>query len=290
MIERLALGTVQFGLPYGIANRVGQPSLAEAARIVADAHAAGVDTLDTAVAYGSSEARLGEIGVADWRVITKLPAVPDGLTDVRRWVRDSLGASLERLGVSAVTGLLLHRAADLCGRVGPDLGRALRDERDAGRALRVGVSIYDPSELDAIWPDFQPDLVQGPYSVVDRRLDTSGWLDKLAAHGCEVHTRSVFLQGVLLMPSDARPVRFARWPEVWSAWANWLSESGRSPLEAALAHALAHPGISRVLVGVDSVAQLDAIVSAAGGLPLAAPQGVASADLDLIDPSRWHAA
>jgi aryl-alcohol dehydrogenase-like predicted oxidoreductase len=290
VIERLALGTVQFGLSYGIANRIGQPSLAEVARIVAGARASGFDTLDTAVAYGSSESRLGEIGVTDWRVITKLPAVPDGLTDVRQWVRDSLRGSLERLGVPAVTGLLLHRASDLCGRVGSELAHALRHERDAGRALRIGVSIYDPSELDAIWPAFRPDLVQGPYSVVDRRLETSGWLDKLAAYGCEVHTRSVFLQGVLLMADEARPVRFARWPEVWSAWSNWLSESGQSALAAALAHALAHPGISRVLVGVDSAAQLDAIVSATVRLPLAAPLRVASVDLDLIEPSRWNAA
>lgn len=105
MIERLALGTVQFGLAYGVANRVGQPSEDSAAAIVAAARRAGIDTLDTAIAYGDSERRLGEIGVDGWRVVTKLPPMPAGTSDVGEWVRRSVDGSLARLGVTRAMGL-----------------------------------------------------------------------------------------------------------------------------------------------------------------------------------------
>ena len=74
---KIALGTAQFGLPYGLANKSGQVSIKEGELLLEAAKRFGINTLDTAIAYGVSEKRLGEIGVADWRIISKLPAVPD---------------------------------------------------------------------------------------------------------------------------------------------------------------------------------------------------------------------
>lgn len=288
MIERLALGTVQFGLAYGIANQAGQPSQGDAAGIVAAARAAGMDTLDTAIAYGESERRLGEIGIGRWRVVTKLPAMPEGVTDVVEWVQTSVDGSLSRLGVTHVVGLLLHRPADLLGPMGAGLADAMRRERAEGRVAKIGVSVYDPSELDATWPILAPDLVQAPFSVVDQRLATSGWLGRLTDAGVEVHARSAFLQGLLLMPRGSRPPRFDRWSELWREWADWVAASGRSPLEVALGHVLAQPGIDRVLVGVDTAGQLAEIVRAASDTARSAPMSLASSDLDLLTPSRWN--
>lgn len=76
--RRLALGTAQFGMRYGVANRVGQVPAGEARRILERARTAGMDTLDTAAAYGASETLLGSVGVADWIVVTKLPPCPRG--------------------------------------------------------------------------------------------------------------------------------------------------------------------------------------------------------------------
>src|SRR4051812_7806276 len=90
VLNRLALGTVQFGSRYGIANRSGQTTRDEAAAILAAAYAAGIRTLDTAIAYGDSERLLGEIGVADWRVVSKLPALPPECSDIDAWVRESV--------------------------------------------------------------------------------------------------------------------------------------------------------------------------------------------------------
>src|SRR5437764_1305987 len=109
MSSRLALGTVQFGLKYGVANVRGQIDREAAAAILARARSAGMDTLDTAIAYGSSEERLGEMGVASWKVVSKLPPADEPCPDPSQWVREMVQASLRRLNVARLDGLLLHR-------------------------------------------------------------------------------------------------------------------------------------------------------------------------------------
>src|SRR5688572_16931975 len=110
---RLALGTVQFGVPYGIANQSGQPSEEDVAMVVSRAWKGGLRTLDTAIAYGDSERRLGRVGVQHWHIVTKLPAVDKDCTDVEAWVRTAVAGSLERLRVPRLHGLLLHRPEQL---------------------------------------------------------------------------------------------------------------------------------------------------------------------------------
>ena len=287
MSSRLALGTVQFGAPYGIANQIGQVSRSEAAAILDYAVTAGLDTLDTASAYGESEQRLGEIGVEQWQIITKLPAVPEFCTDVHAWVQSSVLGSLERLRTPKLYGLLLHCGQQLFGPHGNDLYRALVAIKDEGKVEKVGVSIYAPSELEALWPNHQFDLVQAPFNVMDRRLATSGWLAWLHEAGIEIHVRSVFLQGLLLMNPSSRPSTFNRWQPLWQEWDRWLSEQALSPLQACLGFVLAHPEIDRVVVGVDSLMQLKGIIANAQMPTVEMPGTLVSEDIDLINPSRW---
>ena len=141
-MNRLALGTVQFGLPYGIANQAGQVSRTEANAMLQLALANGIDTLDTAIAYGDSETCLGEVGSQGFRVVTKLPALPDNCADIGDWVQQQVNASLSRLGVVEVYGLLLHRSEQLLGSNGVELYQALQALKDNGQVQKVGVSIY----------------------------------------------------------------------------------------------------------------------------------------------------
>jgi aryl-alcohol dehydrogenase-like predicted oxidoreductase len=287
-MSRLALGTVQFGVSYGIANRDGQVSPAEAARIVACGREHGLDTLDTAAAYGESERRLGEIGVSDWRVVSKLPPLPQDCHDVHAWVERSARASLERLRIPLLYGLLVHRSADLASARGSELFSALQGLKKSGLVHRVGASIYAPAELETLMQRFALDLVQAPFSIVDRRLATSGWLGRLKADGTEVHTRSVFLQGLLLLSADARPAQFMRWQQLWSSWDRWLADTGCAPAHACLGFALRYPEIDRVVIGVESTAQLVAAVGAELPLRLDPPAEISCSDPELVEPSRWR--
>lgn len=288
MKARLALGTVQFGLPYGIANEQGQIGLAEAAAILALAREHGLDTLDTAAAYGDSERRLGEIGVSGWRVVSKLPPLPANCRDVHGWVERCIGASLDHLGLPGLYGLLVHRCADLTSARGDELFAAMEAQKARGVVHSIGASVYAPQELDELTGRFALDLVQAPFNILDRRLESSGWLARLKAQGTELHTRSVFLQGLLLMAPERRPAKFARWQELWDAWDRWVRASGVTRAQACLGFALRYREIDRVVVGVDSAAQLAVLLAAAIPSEQGPPYLLSSHEPDLIDPSRWR--
>jgi aryl-alcohol dehydrogenase-like predicted oxidoreductase len=283
----LALGTVQFGGRYGVANISGQVPQSEVAAILQRARAAGIDTLDTAIAYGCSESSLGEAGVASWRVITKLPALPDGVSDVAKWAEAQVLDSLQRLRTSQLEALLLHKPGDLLGPQGKVFIATLDSLKSRGLIRCAGISIYDPAELARLWPVWRPELVQAPCNVFDRRLLDSGWLATLNRHGVRIHIRSVFLQGVLLMPASRRPAWFARWQNLFDRWLEWCGTHEISPLVAALAFARNLPGVERLVVGVDSAEQLREVIVASAAQVPQQPEDLGCEDRDLIEPSRW---
>jgi aryl-alcohol dehydrogenase-like predicted oxidoreductase len=289
-MNKLALGTVQFGLRYGVANTSGQVAPAAIAAILLRARQAGIDTLDTAIAYGDSETRLGDVGMESWRVVTKLPALPDGVADVFEWVESQVRGSLQRLKLARVDGLLLHKTSDCLGPHGATYVRALNELKARGWVRSAGISIYDPAELDALWPVWQPDIVQAPCNVLDRRLIQSGWLEKLRQAGVRLHIRSVFLQGLLLLPKARRPDSFSTWATLLDRWLDWCVEHEVTPPQAALGFILSLPGVERLVVGVDSGAQLDEILAATNAEVAVPPDDLCSRDRALIEPSRWKLA
>lgn len=290
--ERIALGSAQFGLPYGIANTTGQIAPDAILSILNDARRAGVDTIDTAVAYGDAETRLGEAGLSGFRVVTKLPPLPSGLAGaggIEAFVTRHVTGSLARLRIERLHAVLLHRPADLTGPSGDALADALVAVREAGLTAGVGISVYAPRDLEAADGRLPWDVVQLPCSVLDQRFIQSGWVARLHGAGVEVHARSIFLQGVLLMPADRRPAFFDRWTPLWHEWEQWQRESGQSALQACLAFALAVPGLSRLVIGIDGPGHLRDILTAVSA-PLAAPTGaLGSDDPDLLEPTRWAA-
>jgi len=254
--QRLVLGTAQFGLAYGLNNAAGQPDLTHVTDVLEAAHQAGLTMLDTAAAYGDSELRLGQLlnGSSRFELVTKIPAGPPEM------VRQALAESLVRLKRSAVYGVLFHAFEPLQAQ--PAAWAALQVARAAGQVRRIGVSLYHPQEakwlLAKNW-DF--DLVQVPFSVFDQRF--ANVLPQLAARGVEVHGRSAFLQGLLLRdPADLPPFFEPLAPKLTRLRA--LCAAVNVPLSAALLlFAAGAPGLARVVIGVDSVANLRENLAAA---------------------------
>jgi aryl-alcohol dehydrogenase-like predicted oxidoreductase len=285
--QRLALGTVQFGVPYGLANKLGQVSPAVAEQMVRLAVDSGVDTIDTAIGYGVSEQVLGKIGVGNFKVVSKLLPLPESVKNVDAWVLREIEASLARLNLDGLYGLLLHRSSDLHGAQGVALYAAMQKLKTEGRVKKIGISIYSPSELDACFGKFELDLIQAPFNLVDHRLCTSGWLERLKANGCEVHVRSVFLQGLLLMPRPAIPVKFGQWDCIWNTWHQWLQQHNADAVAACLAYPLSFPQIDRVVVGANDLEQLQQIMVAAGRrIQQPLPDLVCNEEC-LINPAKW---
>lgn len=286
---KLALGTAQFGLSYGVANQNGQVDLEAGRKIVRMAAARGIDTIDTAIAYGESEQRLGEIGVGDFKIITKLPAIPAECVDISAWVSQNLTASLKRMNLSKLDGVLLHQPSQLLEKRGQEIYDALTQVKSAGLVNKIGVSIYSPLELDSIIQTFDIDIVQAPLNLIDRRLVTSGWLRQLHERCIEVHIRSVFLQGLLLMKRGEIPVKFERWSTIWNTWHNSLAHHNLSALTACLQYPLSLPEVNRVIVGVDNAAQLLELVDSHQiNVPQHDWKSIACDDEELINPSKWN--
>ena len=286
--SKIALGTAQFGLAYGVANQSGQIQLSDGAGILKEARIQGIDTLDTAIVYGNSEAGLGEIGVSEFNVVSKLPPVPDGV-EVSSWVLNQILSSQKRLNIETLDGLLLHQPSQLSSDIGQELFKALLTAKDQCLVKKIGISIYDPSELDLILKRFSLDIIQAPLNLIDRRLITSGWLNKLKDLGIEVHTRSAFLQGLLLMNRSLIPKYFSKWDTLWDTWQADLENSTLNALQHCLAYPLSFDGVDRVVVGVDGIDQLKEILSAAKTINLSVTHSeIQSEDLDLINPSLWR--
>jgi aryl-alcohol dehydrogenase-like predicted oxidoreductase len=293
MAEKLVLGTVQFGMAYGIANTTGRPNQQAVADILAVARGAGVNMLDTAIAYGDSEVVLGQVGVVGWKLVTKLPPVPPDTPDITGWMEAQIAASLTRLGLTQLYAVLLHSPDQMHGPRAEAIARALDSLAAQGLAARVGVSIQHPDhDLPAVLRHMKPGLVQSPFNLLDQALVTQGWADRLSAIGCEIHTRSAFLQGLLLMDAANRSAWFDRWAGHWQIWQAWLDQTGLRAPDACLRYALSQPALDCCVVGVDSAAQLQDLL-AAGDTPLPSlpdwPRAteIGSQDIDLITPSRW---
>lgn len=285
---KLAIGTAQFGLDYGVANSTGKVSLAEASGIIDLADSLGIRTIDTASAYGNSEDVVGSLCHRNHDIITKLSSVPNRCNDVFKWATTQLLSSISNLKRDQIHGILLHRPGQLNHEYGDELYRALREFKSQGYVSKIGISIYDPKELDDLWGRYEFDIIQAPLNIVDRRLLESGWAERLKKSGVEVHTRSVFLQGLLLLPKKERSSKFSRWADVLDEWDRWLDTSGRSAYEACLSFAINQDHVDRVVVGVDSVNQLLELTNASAHPLETFPKFTKLKDTRLINPASWN--
>ena len=291
-LSRLALGTVQFGLPYGVANRSGQPSYEVVRDILACAIEGGVTVLDTAAGYGESEAVLGralaDLGFAEKvTVVTKIAALAPDLSPARAdaLVEASVNNSLRQLHLDRLDLCLFHREQDF------SYADSFIKLRERGLVRRIGSSTTTPKGTREIVASGLAEAVQFPASVLDRRFLPSG--AEARACGMAVFARSVYLQGLLLLddattPEDLRGVAPAR-----RRLAELARHAGMPIAELALRFALGWQEIDAVLVGVDSVAQMreNLALFAKGPLPpdLASEVEAAVPLLPdaILDPWRW---
>jgi aryl-alcohol dehydrogenase-like predicted oxidoreductase len=290
----LALGTAQFGLAYGVGSGERALDDAEAAAVLAAAWQGGIDLLETGPAYGDAESRIGKVMPREARFAV--------ISKTRRLGRERIGeddareaaalarASLERLRVPRLEALLVHHAPDLLVPGGERLFAALEALRAEGLAGRLGVCVYDAPTLEAVLERFPLQIVQLPLNLLDQRFVRDGAIAALARRGVEVHARSAFLQGVLLTDAARLPARLnaARAP-VARLQAD-CAAAGLSRAAAALAFVARCEGVRRIVIGVNSVAQLAqnlAAFAAAAGAALPGAGRYALDDAAVIDPRRW---
>jgi len=277
---KLALGTVQFGLDYGVTNHDGQVSLEEVGKILKLAKKYNIDTLDTASSYGSSEKILGKAGVNDFQVVTKTSSLKLGVKSVLK----SFNQSLENLNVTSIDGLLIHNIDDIKDKQFDDLYKELYKLKREKLINKIGFSIYTPEQVDFLLKNFDFDLIQVPFNIFDNRLIQGGQLQALNNKGIEVHARSVFLQGVLLDFNNLSNY-FSPWKKEFSIYQETVKDNGLSLLECALNFVLNIREIDKVLVGVNSERQLKEIIQAVKRRSNLSAYPIN--DINLLNPSLW---
>lgn len=285
--KKLVIGTAQFGQNYGITNTFGQVEEREAKLIIDKARSLGIKNIDTASSYGNSEQILGNIGVSDFEIITKLPSIKNNTLSCYELFETSIMKSLNDLKISRLNTVLLHRPEELAGPSGDHIYNALLKLKDIGLVDKVGISIYSPKLLDDVYSKYFFDVVQAPINVFDRRIINSGWLKRLSEMGVSVIARSVFLQGILLNNINSLPTYFLNWEKHFRKWNEFCNINNISAIQASMQFVLQACGVSKIIVGLESKKQFAEILEA-----IKKPIKVDFEDLEisdeaLISPINW---
>ncbi|WP_025763239.1 aldo/keto reductase [Dyadobacter tibetensis] len=258
--NKLGIGTVQFGLEYGINNRMGIPSDEEINHILAYYRQSCREPLiDTAVAYGNSHERLGIAFQKDNNYKNCIVSKFSPRVRTAQELRDECQTSLQILKVEALYGFLAHSAETLI--TNPSLLEALLELKKEGYVEKIGVSVYFPAQVDYfIDKDLPIDIIQAPFNVFDQRFAKTIELAK--SKGIEVHTRSAFMQGLIFKPQPFFEGYFAPFLQGKKCLED-LAKTYDIPVQGlALAFCLKQPFIDRVIIGVDSKHNLEENIEA----------------------------
>mgnify|MGYP000539449008 CR=1 FL=1 len=248
-MKKIVLGTAQFGLDYGIANKRGKVPKKEVFDILDYAWDKGIRFLDTAYLYGESEKLIGEFKLLcskSFNVISKFPRGKNGITEI-------LKVSLNRLNTHSIYGYIAHRVKDfLEGGFKWDEVEQLKRQ---GLVEKIGFSLYYPDELEYLFKrevDF--DIVQVPYSVFDRRFEP--YFEILAKKGVDIYVRSVFLQGLFFLSIEELPEMLRPAKKYLLKLENISSNTGISISQICIGFVLLNKYIKGVVLGVDSLDNL----------------------------------
>jgi len=252
---KLALGTVQFGMNYGIQGNE-QPDEEQAMNILNAAYAYGIQTFDTSSVYGSAEDILHSflhqphVNKESVHIISKFYG------EIEQ-IEQGIESSLNRLGLDGLDGYLLHEADHVFQ---PNIIKHLAELKEKRLTKKIGVSVYTPVQALKALEYKEIDIIQVPYNIFDRRLDHFGFFQKAKKDGVTVFARSILLQGLLTMKIDQLPRHLMAAKHYLKDFENLCKEAHISQLEAAIHFVNAHDGIDYGIFGVDNLQQLTQIL------------------------------
>lgn len=276
-MNKLVLGTVQFGLQYGV-NSAGRPSQEAVKSILNEAAKGGITTLDTSSAYGNSEEVLGgSIATSEqFKIVSKYPK---GETPVG----EMFNGSLKRLKVDKLYGYLLHHFEVY--KNNPAVWDEFIQLKESGKVKKIGFSLYTPEELEFILKNGSPfDLIQVPFNIFDKKF--LPYMKELHEKGVEIHVRSTFLQGLFFKDRNALPEKLLPMKKYLLQLDEFSKKSGLSISEIALNYNLQNPCIDGVLIGVDNVEQLRMNLNSVKDTPIDIEIEVN--EQELLNPVNWN--
>ncbi len=273
--NKIGLGTVQFGIPYGVTNSNGQTPADEVTKILQYASANAIDTLDTASAYGNAEETLGQNNLAPFKIVSKFLSAENSAP-----VLDQFEQTLKNLKVESLYGYLAHRPMALLDN--PDEWETLLDLKQQKKVEKIGFSLNAVNELELLLDKgCFPDLIQVPFNYFDNRF--ANLMQELKSKGCEIHTRSAFLQGLFFADTTRLPVFFdAVKPQIDALKRRF----GTHLSGALLKYTLSLPFVDKVVMGVENLEQLKNNITDIDSAPDMS-ENTNSVSETLLMPSNW---
>lgn len=288
-MNKLILGTVQFGLDYGINNKKGKPQKEKVFEILDCAYQNKISLLDTADAYGNAVDIIGDYHRKTGQlfdIITKFKIDKNETINLT----EKIGSSLKRLGVDSFWGYLYHSFNDYKNH--PEVLEELIAAGENGKIKHIGVSIYNNDELLLAAEDKHIDIIQLPYNLLDNDKQRGDLIAIAKANNKIIHTRSAFLQGLFFKDVNTFPEKLSPLISELKNIKQLTEHHNLDMATLALKYATTNHNIDNVLIGVDSPEQLATNVQAVSSNELSTElihkiNSIAVSDIALLNPSNW---
>ena len=287
MKNKIILGSANFNQTYGIKkNFIGKSEIKKLFNL---AFKNKIRTIDTSPLYNKSEKIIGSLNNNRFKIISKIPKPPKSIKrkNIQKWLKKNVMISLKNLKIKKFDCLLLHNANSLLLKNGSEIYKSIKNMKINGLTYKIGISIYDFNILDKILKKFKFDLIQAPLNILDQRLIEAGWLKKLKKRKIEVHARSIFLQGILLLKYNKLPKKLKKLKRKWVIWENWLKKNRLRALQACLLFVLNQRQLDGVVIGCDSKNQLNQILKIKKIKNNFSIPELNIKNRRLIDPRKW---
>ncbi len=285
---KIGIGTVQFGLNYGISNFSGKVSEKVARKILYTGFSSSIDTIDTANNYGESERVLGRLALKRAKIITKISISSKETSNLELSIKKKIKNSLDRLKLKSLYGVLIHNPKLLKKYHYEATNKIFKNFKETGIIKKFGISVYNPKDLNEIIKHLSIDIIQLPINLFDRRMEKSGWLKKLKYKGIEIHARSIFLQGLLLLPKDKIPKKFLRYKKIFKDWYNWLDvHHDVNSKEACISYIKSLSEIDKIIIGFNNVSEIKEIVKIYKSKKKKKFPDISSNRKLLLEPQYW---
>ena len=286
--KKLIIGSAQFGFNYGISNFL-RPNLKEQKKILDLATKNKISFIDTSPSYGNSETNLGKIGVKNFNIISKINKISKTQLEsknLQKIILKDIKKTLQKLKIKKLYGLLLHDSSDLNGKRGLDIYSAMIEAKKQKLTKKIGVSIYDISLIEKILLKYNIDIIQVPFNIMDRRLLNKKILKHIKKKKIEIHIRSIFLQGLLLMKNINIDNYFRKWKKLFLSWEKYLKVKKVDAKSACINYALSIKEFDNVVIGVNNSDQLKEILNTKK-ININPPKKIRSNSKLLINPYLW---
>tara|TARA_B110000196_G_C21066410_1_gene625097 strand:- start:103 stop:963 length:861 start_codon:yes stop_codon:yes gene_type:complete len=286
-MSKLSFGTAQIGMNYGIGNRSGRISNKDLIKIFNTLKKNNIDSIDTSLNYGNVEKRINLFNLKKFKITTKFK-IPKKIKHVDKWIINSIQKSKKNLKIRKFYGILIHDINDLF-RYKKEIIFALKKLKKDKIVKKIGISIYSINDFNKIEKFWKPDIIQIPLNVFDQRIILNNWIKKIKKKNIEIHVRSVFLQGILLLEKNQlAEKKFIRFKKKLNQWILWCKKNKQSKLSGSLNFVKKFNEINKVVIGVDNFSQFQEILNLYK-LPykISSYKKLNSSNLQLIDPRKW---